>query len=312
MNRRAPSAAVEETHPDAVTGKEEAQPAVCGLATKTALAEMSLLGRHKRLVEQRQAAEERQVQVQADQLQAQHEEAASVNIVAESDRCRPYLSDSEIERVALGFLSCSLPHGEWTPQAEFASTLWLKRHLPGLHLPTHLPHLIRDYNTACGVPNSGTQGYHETITLVSLKAARSFLGSFPLTKEGAAAPLHQVVSKLMASQLGDTNWVLKYWSKEVLFSEEARREWVVPDLYPLPAEWADDDGERHPAHRMLLPRHSTGCQTSEVDHQLAANRKLNYKHPTHRPTRLTDFTPSIDSAADQLSSKPIKRLFNSI
>jgi hypothetical protein len=156
------------------------------------------------------------------------------------DHHRAYTSDIEIERVALGLLDCSLPHAEWTHQAHFASAIWLRRHRPQLHLPSQLPGIIRAYNTANGVPNSDTQGYHETITLVSLRAIRSYLGWFPLTEKGSAAPIYQVVASLMNSFVGhDKLWPLKYWSHDVLFSATARREWVEPDLLPLPPAWVD-------------------------------------------------------------------------
>jgi hypothetical protein len=38
---------------------------------------------------------------------------------------------------------------------------------------------------------------------------------------------------LMQSALGDKNWPLVHWTKATLFSVEARRHWVEPDLSPL-------------------------------------------------------------------------------
>jgi hypothetical protein len=39
---------------------------------------------------------------------------------------------------------------------------------------------------------------------------------------------------LMASPLGRSDWLLAYWTRERLFSVDARRRWVEPDLKPLP------------------------------------------------------------------------------
>ncbi|MGZ3299156.1 MAG: hypothetical protein ACXU8O_09080, partial [Asticcacaulis sp.] len=47
-------------------------------------------------------------------------------------------------------------------------------------------------------------------------------------------PLHEVVDRLMALPLGRPDWLMTYWSRERLFSSEARRAWVAPDLKPLP------------------------------------------------------------------------------
>jgi len=38
----------------------------------------------------------------------------------------------------------------------------------------------------------------------------------------------------MAGPLGRPDWPLAYWSKSVLFSAEARRGWVEPDLAAFP------------------------------------------------------------------------------
>lgn len=137
-------------------------------------------------------------------------------------------SDAAIERLTRAMLGHSLPKEMWTHVAHFAVTLWLLRHRPGLVLERDMPEFIRSYNESVGGVNSDTAGYHETITRASIRAARAFLARY----EGV--PLHEVVDALMASRLGDKNWLLGHWSKERLFSVEARRVWVEPDLTPLP------------------------------------------------------------------------------
>jgi hypothetical protein len=51
----------------------------------------------------------------------------------------------------------------------------LLRHGRNLDVTAEMPKLIRTYNEATGVANTDTSGYHETITLVSIRAARSVL-----------------------------------------------------------------------------------------------------------------------------------------
>ncbi len=140
----------------------------------------------------------------------------------------PYASDAEIARLAHGLLDRSLPKAEWTHAAHFAATLWLIRFRPDLDLPAALPGLIRAYNESVGGRNTDSEGYHETITQASLAAARAFLAGRP-----DAEPLSTVVADLMASPLGRPDWILAYWTRERLFSVEARRAWVDPDLKPL-------------------------------------------------------------------------------
>ncbi|WP_293907088.1 hypothetical protein [Phenylobacterium sp.] len=46
--------------------------------------------------------------------------------------------------------------------------------------------------------------------------------------------LGEALAALLASPYGRPDWLLAHWSRDVLFSVQARREWVEPDLQPLP------------------------------------------------------------------------------
>jgi hypothetical protein len=138
-----------------------------------------------------------------------------------------FTSDAEIERIGRGLLDCSLPKIEWTHAAHFAAAFWLLRRSEA-DAARDMPRLIRAYNVATGVPNSDSSGYHETITLGSLRAARAWLLARP------EAATHQALMELLRSEYGRSDWPLTYWSKSVLFSEAARRTWVEPDLRALP------------------------------------------------------------------------------
>jgi len=141
---------------------------------------------------------------------------------------RAFSSEAEVDDLARRFLDHTLPRAEWTHAAHFAVALWLLRRRPESAAEREMPRLIRAYNAAVGTANTDSSGYHETITRASLAAARSV---------GAAwsdRPLHEALEALMATDLGRPNWLLGYWSRERLFSVEARRGWVEPDLAPLP------------------------------------------------------------------------------
>jgi len=45
--------------------------------------------------------------------------------------------------------------------------------------------------------------------------------------------LHELTNQLMRSELGRSDWLLAYWTKDRLFTPLARREWVEPDLKAL-------------------------------------------------------------------------------
>jgi hypothetical protein len=140
----------------------------------------------------------------------------------------PFTCDDEIAVIGSGFLDRSLPKSAWTHAAHFATTLWLIGSRPEIDVARELPGMIRAFNEAKGGANTDTSGCHETITQASVRAARRFLAESP------PRGLFATCNALMESPLGDTDWLLEYWSRERLFSVEARRVWVGPDIRELP------------------------------------------------------------------------------
>jgi len=140
----------------------------------------------------------------------------------------PFTSDDEIIAIGHGLCTRTLPKSGWTHAAHFAAALWLVARHPEIDACTAMPALIRAYNETTGVANTDSSGYHETITQASLRAARSFLA------ERVRQPLYVTCNELMSSPLGNPEWLLGYWSRPLLFSVEARRAWVEPDIQPLP------------------------------------------------------------------------------
>jgi hypothetical protein len=157
--------------------------------------------------------------------------AAGYSEILQEIAMRTFVSfsgDDEVAAIASGFLDRSLPKSQWTHAAHFATTLWLMTHRADIDLARELPGMIRAYNEATGGANTDTSGYHETITQASLRAARRFLDESP------PRPLFATCDALMESALGEPDWLLVYWSRERLFSVEARRAWVGPDLNEFP------------------------------------------------------------------------------
>jgi hypothetical protein len=144
---------------------------------------------------------------------------------------RFFSSEAEIRRIGHGLIDLSLPKTEWTHAAHFAAALWLMRYRSGRNLAQLMPELIRAYNEATGVANTPTGGYHETITQASLRGARSVF-----VRHSPAVPVYEIANALLASSLGRSDWLLEYWSKDLLFSTEARHDWRDPDLKPFPFE----------------------------------------------------------------------------
>jgi hypothetical protein len=140
-----------------------------------------------------------------------------------------FSTNAEIERIGRGLLDRSLPKIEWTHAAHFAAALWLLRHRREHEVVKAMPMWIRAYNEATGVANTDSSGYHETITIASIRAASSLLAT-----HAEHVPLHEIVNAVMAGEFGRSDWLLRYWSRLRLFSPEARKGWINPDLMPLP------------------------------------------------------------------------------
>ncbi len=135
---------------------------------------------------------------------------------------------SETDHLALAFVACTLPKAEWTHQAHLRVGLWHRLRMPAGEALDALRDRIRRYNEATGGVNSDSDGYHETITRVYVRLIDRFVAVADATR-----PEDDLAREMIAA-LGDRTLPLTYYSRERLFSVEARRGWVEPDLQPLP------------------------------------------------------------------------------
>ena len=142
---------------------------------------------------------------------------------------RLFTSDAEIEHLGEGLLARTLRREEWTHEAHLGATTYLLTRRPDIDLDKELPGIIRSFNESVGGVNDDTQGYHDTITRVFLSGVRLFLAEADLNE-----PLHELVNELLLSPMGRREWPLRFYSAERLFSVEARRHFVPPDIAALP------------------------------------------------------------------------------
>ena len=142
---------------------------------------------------------------------------------------RLFETDAEIIRLGEGLLARTVPRSDWTHEAHLAATTYLLTRRPDIDLDAELPGIIRSYNESVGGVNDDTQGYHDTITRVFLHGVRLFL-----SEADPRTPLHDLVNALLLSPMGKRDWPLRFYSPDRLFSVEARRAFVTPDLRALP------------------------------------------------------------------------------
>ena len=120
------------------------------------------------------------------------------------------------------FVNGRLGIEEWTHEAHLI-TCWvaLQRRTPGETL-AFLRQAIQEHNCGVGITNDDESGYHETLTVYYVTAVHN-----------ADAPTPEALYDVPTC---GRKAALDYWSRDVLFSVEARRGWVEPNLGPLPWE----------------------------------------------------------------------------
>ena len=126
------------------------------------------------------------------------------------------------------FEDCTLPRAEWTHAAHLTVALW---HLLQFDWPEACARVregIKRYNAAHGIVETPTGGYHETLTLFWLRTVRAYLEAE--RNEGRA--LVHLANELAAN--AHRGLPLEHYTRERLFSPDARAHWVEPDLKPLP------------------------------------------------------------------------------
>lgn len=140
----------------------------------------------------------------------------------------PFTSDDGIAALLEAFHTRALPRSAWNHRAHLTVALSLARALaPADPLPC-IRDAILAYNTSVGIVSTEDYGYHETLTalyahIVSLHARRH---PSPSSTSNDANALMEVC--------GDRDLPMRFYTRERLFSREARRVWIAPDLEPLP------------------------------------------------------------------------------
>jgi hypothetical protein len=131
----------------------------------------------------------------------------------------PFENDADLAEMVRQFEDCTWPYERWTHRAHLGVAISFLRWLPFDEALERARSGIQAYNRTCGDPN----GYHETITVLFLRRVASFLRE---CKHSNAAAVEQMARSF------DMRWPLRYYTAELLWSDEAKRCWVEPDLHP--------------------------------------------------------------------------------
>ena len=136
-------------------------------------------------------------------------------------------SRSEVEAFIGEFEARRLPKARWTHEAHLVAGFWYTWCLERSAALDAIRAYIRAHNEAVGTPNTDMSGYHETITRLYMSAIARHIS------DHSEASFEDALSSLLVSPLADRDWPLRYYSRERLFSAEARGRWVEPDVSQL-------------------------------------------------------------------------------
>lgn len=137
------------------------------------------------------------------------------------------LSDSLGDFIT-AFEEGTLPREEWTHGAHLTMALWYVRHYPEDEAERRIREGIKHYNAAVGVVSTPTSGYHETLTRFYTLVVKRFVEN-----ADTALSIETLVETMLASEIADRAYPLRFYSKELLFSGEARAVYAEPDVCRL-------------------------------------------------------------------------------
>jgi len=138
-----------------------------------------------------------------------------------------YESEDHVESLVKAFEACTLPGSQWTHAAHLTVAAWYLGRLSGQEAAARIRTGIKRYNAARGIVPSPTGGYHETMTLFWTCIASKYL-----MLADPDRPLVDLVNGLI-DEHRDKNLIFEYYSRDVLFSRQARFSWIEPDLKPI-------------------------------------------------------------------------------
>ena len=126
------------------------------------------------------------------------------------------------------FTQCTLPEAAWTHEAHVRAAYLIATRNDWPEALTEIRVRIQAYNAATSTPEAIDRGYHETITQAFMRLIFA-----ACRQEGpweTAADFMSCHPDLMTKKA-----LLRYYSREVILTWEAKRAFVAPDLQPLPS-----------------------------------------------------------------------------
>ena len=137
-------------------------------------------------------------------------------------------TQEQIDHFIDGFEHSSATKEEWTHDAHLIVALWYNAKLPEKQALDFVREKIKALNIATGGQNTDTNGYHETMTRAWMWIAKDFYDSREFTS------IYDAINAFVTGENGHRDYVLKFFTKEHLFTKEARLGVKMPNVHPMP------------------------------------------------------------------------------
>jgi hypothetical protein len=133
-------------------------------------------------------------------------------------------TEAEIDAFLAAFEDGTLPKARWTHAAHILTGACYVHALGEEAAIARMRERVSAYNVAVGGQNTAASGYHETVTVFWMKLLALRPG-----QASRADFAHQAVADLARIR----NPYAEFYDFNILTSEEARGEWIEPNLRPL-------------------------------------------------------------------------------
>lgn len=138
------------------------------------------------------------------------------------------ITATEAKELVHQFENGSLPKEKWTHEAHFVMALWYCCQQPLPQAIESIKEGIKKYNVSVGGENTDHSGYHETITVFYIRQIINYV-----LQTCADKPFESKLKELWQQEFLKKDFPLTYYSRELLMSKEARKNWLAPDQQPL-------------------------------------------------------------------------------
>lgn len=134
-----------------------------------------------------------------------------------------YQSEAEITTLFERFCSRTLEKEKWTHAAHLTVGLCFLKQFEKFEATCRMKSGIVSYNLSVGGENTGSGGYHETMTIFWMEVLDFYVREFP------EYSLPALCNRFLQSPLADKKLPFYFYDQELLMSPLYRSRYVAPD-----------------------------------------------------------------------------------